>query len=231
MHFDPTQLSAKDRYKLLIGAVVPRPIAFVSTVAPDGVLNLAPFSFFAGVSAEPYSLLFCPSNMADGAEKDSLRNASHIAPLPGRPDDAPAGQFVVNIVDENIARRMAICAEDYPSGVSEFEMAGLTPTPSAVVAPPRVAESPVSFECVTHEIVRLAPGQPSGGNIVIGRIVGVHVRDDLVEDHRIDPEHLRAIGRMAGLTYCTTRQRFDIPWGKNAIDTAELDFDRQFGSF
>jgi flavin reductase (DIM6/NTAB) family NADH-FMN oxidoreductase RutF len=225
MEFNPAELTTTERYKLMIGAVVPRPIAFVSTVSPDGIANVAPFSFFAGVSADPYTLLFCPSNKADGTEKDTLRNASHEVEFDGH----SAGQFVVNIVDEAIARRMAITAEDWPEQESEFDIAGLTCSPSTVVKAPRVAESPVAFECLTRQIIRFASGQPSGGNIVIGEVVHVHVRDDIVEDHRIDPEKLGAVGRMAGLTYCTTRQRFDIPWGKNAIDAPEIDFNAVFG--
>src|SRR5215510_13173869 len=163
MDLDPASLSIPDRYKLLIGLIVPRPIAFVSTVSPDGRLNLAPFSFFNGLSSEPMSLLFCPANKPDGSEKDSLRNAKPV-------DEAGTGEFVVNVVAEEFERKMAAAAEPLPYGESEFALSGLTPVPSAVVRPPRVLESPASFECRTDRVIRLNPGAAAGGNIIIGRV-------------------------------------------------------------
>ncbi len=210
MDINPLSLDLADRYKLMIGAIVPRPIAFVSTVSSDGRLNLAPFSFFCGVSSNPPTLAFCPANKADGSEKDTLINCS--TPPTG------TGQFVVNIASEAIAQQMAACAEELPFGESEFAMTQLTPAPSAKVKPPRVAESPFAFECETMQVLRLNPGAPSGGNIVIGRIVHIHADDGIVNDRwHVDPAKLAAIGRMAGLSYCTTRDRFDIPWGKAAL--------------
>jgi flavin reductase (DIM6/NTAB) family NADH-FMN oxidoreductase RutF len=210
MEIDPLTLPIPDRYKLLIGAIVPRPIAFVSTISPEGRLNLAPFSFFCGVSSNPPTLLFCPANKPDGSEKDTLRNC----------DSAPAGvgQFVVNIVSHELGRRMSACAEELAYGQSEFEYSGLTPAPSRVVTPPRVAESPFAFECVTDRILKLNPGAPAGGNVVIGRIVHIHAADGLVNDrHHVDPARLDALGRMAGTTYCTTRERLEIPFGGAAL--------------
>lgn len=209
MQIDPANLAVSERYKLLVGAVVPRPIAFISTIDEQGRANLAPFSFFNGVSGEPMALLFCPANKPDGSEKHTLVNV------------ATTGQFVVNIVSDAIARRMAVCAEDLPIGESEFALAGLTEAPSTKVAPPRVAESPLSLECEVERIIRLAPGEPSGGNVVIGRVVFVHAADGLIDERcRVDPAQLAAIGRMAGLTYCSTRDRFDMPWGRNALEEA-----------
>jgi flavin reductase (DIM6/NTAB) family NADH-FMN oxidoreductase RutF len=216
MHVSPSSLSVEDRYKLLIGAIVPRPIALVSTIAPASspaprAHNLAPFSFFAGVSANPMTLLFCPANTPDGHEKDSLRNAKPVG-------EGGGGEFVVNIVPHALAHQMASCAEELPFGDSEFALSGLTPAPCRVVSPPRVLESPVSFECRTTQVVRTNPGQPSGGNVVIGEVVMVHVREDVRDERgRIDPAALDAVGRMAGLTYCTTRDRFEIPWGRKAL--------------
>ncbi len=216
MHLSPASLQPIDRYKLLIGSIVPRPIAFVSTVAPataavPGALNLAPFSFFAGVGSNPMTLLFCPANKADGSDKDTLRNAKLAI-------EGGTGEFVVNIAPMAIARKMAACAEELAYGESEFDLAGLTPVPSTIVKAPRVAECPVSFECRTVQVIRTNPGQPAGGNIVIGEVVHVHLRDDVVDEHHhVDPAVLDAIGRMGGRTYCTTRERFDIPWGKLAL--------------
>ncbi len=212
MEINPESLDVAARYKLLIGCVVPRPIAFVSTVAPDGKLNLAPFSFFNGVGSNPLTLLFCPSNKPDGTEKDTLRNCE--APPIG------IGQFVINVVSEPFVRAAVSTSEDLAYGESEFELSGLTPAPSSVVSPPRVLESPVAFECETTEIVRLNPGAPGGGNVVLGRVVHIFVRDDIINDrHHIDPEKLAAVGRMAGITYCTTRDRFEVPFGKAALES------------
>lgn len=211
MNIDPQKLEAIERYKLLIGAVVPRPIAWVSTLSKAGEPNLAPFSFFSGVGSDPMTLLFCPANDNHGREKDSLVNAD---------PETGTGEFVVNVVDESHARAMAVTAEALPRGQSEWTLAGVVAEASAAVRPPRVKGTPVAYECVTHQIVRLNPGTPSGGNIVIGRVVGVYVRDDIIDDrHRIDPAKLAAVGRMAGLTYCTTHDRFDLPWGKAGLET------------
>lgn len=211
MHLDPTQLSPQDRYKLLIGCIVPRPIAFVSTTSPHGSLNLAPFSFFAGVGSDPMTLLFCPANKPDGTEKDSLRNAKPIA-------EGGTGEFVVNVVSETFERQMAAAAEPLPYGVSEFEFTGLTTAPSAVVRPPRVADSPVAFECRTLQVIRTNPGKPAGGNVVLGQVVHVYVRDDAINDRlHVNPAVLRAIGRMGGTGYCRTNDRFEMPAGAAAL--------------
>lgn len=215
MEIDPTRLEVAERYKLLIGAVVPRPIAFVSTVSQDGKhANLAPFSFFTAVGSNPMTLMFCPANNADGSEKDSLRNAKLR-------EEGGVGQFVVNVVSEAIAAQMAACAQELPYGESEFDLSKLTPAPSRVVKPARVKESLVSFECETTQVVRTNPGAPGGGNVVFGRVAHVHVDDAIVnERYHIDPAKLAAVGRMAGLTYCTTRERFDLPWGAPAMELA-----------
>lgn len=217
MHLDPAALAQADRYKLLIGGIVPRPIAFVSTISNAGALNLAPFSFFAGVGSEPMSLLFCPANNADGSMKDTLRN---IADGTTGPDES-GGEFVVNIVSEAFERQMAACAEPLPYGHSEFDLAGLTPEPSRIVKPPRVAESPLSFECRALRIIRLAPGIPGGGNIVVGQIVHMHAADGLINDrYHVDPDKLGAIARMGGTGYLRTSDpstRFDMPMGRAAI--------------
>jgi flavin reductase (DIM6/NTAB) family NADH-FMN oxidoreductase RutF len=211
MELDPALLPAAERYKLLIGCIVPRPIALVSSLSPDGRPNLAPFSFFNGVGSDPMTLLFCPANKADGSMKDTLRNVLPIA-------DGGTGEFVVNVASEPYATRMAAAAEPLPYGESEFDLSGLTPAPSLTVRPSRIAESPVCFECRTLQVVRLNPGIPAGGNIVIGRVVHVHLADGLANERlHIDPERLAAIGRMGGLGYCRTRERFTMPMGREAL--------------
>lgn len=212
MELSPADLRVADRYKLLIGLIVPRPIAFVSTISPDGKTNLAPFSFFSGVGSEPMMLAFCPATGADGHDKDTLRNVRPI-------EDGGTGEFVVNVVTEAIARQMAATAEELPYGQSEFELSGLTPIASSAVKPPRVAECPAAFECVTRQIVQTNPGVPSSGNLVLGEVVRVHAIEGILNDrHHTDAARLAAFGRMGGPTYCTTRDRFDLPRGKAALE-------------
>lgn len=211
MELSPNDLTQPDRYKLLIGCIVPRPIALVSTASRGGKLNLAPFSFFNGVGSDPMMLLFCPANKPDGSEKDTLRNC---APE----EDGGTGQFVVNIISHAQARQMAACAEPLAYGESEFELSGFTPEPSHAVAPPRVAESAVSFECGTTQVIRTNPSKPSGGNVVLGEVLHMRIRDGLANERfHTDPALLDAIGRMGGLMYCTTRERFELPMGKASL--------------
>lgn len=212
MEARPGDLEVVERYKLLIGCIVPRPIALVSTRSSSGDLNLAPFSFFNGVGSRPMTLVFCPGNAPDGSEKDTLANC--------KPDaEGGTGEFVVNVSVEAYANRVAAAAEPLPFGESEFELTGLTPVPSRVVAPPRVAESPVAFECRTRQVIRLDPGVPGGGNLVLGEVVHLYVSDELLDEgFRVDPEKLGAIGRMAGSSYCRTRDLFDMPRGRAALD-------------
>ncbi|MFG0258469.1 MAG: flavin reductase family protein [Phycisphaerales bacterium JB043] len=210
MNLDGASLDPTQRYKLLVGAIVPRPIAWVSTISPDGVVNVAPFSFFCGVSANPWALAFCPATKPTGPDKDTLRNID---------GEHSCHQFVVNIVSEPNAMQMAMSAADLPSNESEANLARLQMSPSSRVAPPRIARAPVSFECERLAVHRLLPGEPNSGVIVVGRILCAHVQDDIIDDaHRIDPSKLRAVGRLAGLTYCTTRQLFELPWGLDAVD-------------
>jgi len=213
MEVSPDDLSPRERYKLMIGCIVPRPIALVSTVSADGRFNLAPFSFFNGVGSNPMTVMFCPANRPDdGGDKDTLLNC--------RPaEDGGLGQFVVNAAVESYRREVAAAAEPLDFGDSEFDLVGLTPVPSRVVKPPRVAESPWAFECETVQIIRTNPGVPGGGNAVIGRVVHVWTRDDVVNERLIvDAGALGAIGRMGGFSYCTTRDRFEMPVGRSALE-------------
>jgi flavin reductase (DIM6/NTAB) family NADH-FMN oxidoreductase RutF len=211
MEIDPHALALPDRYKLLIGGIVPRPIALVSSMSPDGRVNLAPFSFFNGIGSNPMTLLFCPVNAPDGTPKDTLRNVRPAA-------EGGIGEFVVNVAVEAYARQVAAAAEGLPYGESEFALVGLTPAGAAKVRPPRVAESPIAFECKMLQIVSLNPGKAGGGNVVIGEVVHVFVRDDLINDRlHIDGEKLHAIARMGGPSYCRTRDRFEMPMGVEAL--------------
>lgn len=223
MELDPDALPRTDRYKLLIGCVTPRPIAFVSSVSPDGRPNLAPFSFFNAAGADPMTLLFCPVTTPEGGDKDTLRNV-----LPA--EQGGVGEFVVNVAVEDYARQMAATAATLPYGDSELEMAGFTAAPSRRIRPVRLLESPVSFECVTSHVVQLAPGVPTSGNVVLGRVVHVWIREDLVDERmRVDPARLRTIGRMGGRAYCRTRERFELPRGAEALETPP-PFDADVGT-
>ena len=228
MDIDPAKLAVQDRYKLLIGCVTPRPIALVSTVDAMGRENLAPYSFFNACGSDPMTLMFCPANNPDGSMKDSMRNA--LPPGWHGPGWEPGfeggtGEFVVNLAYEPYIRRVAACAEPLDHGESEYDLSGLTPEPSAVVAPPRVRESPVSFECETWRVIRTnedQPAAPNAGNIVIGRVVHVRVHEGVLNDRfHADPAALQTVGRMGGLNYCTTRDRFEMPMGHAALAGTE----------
>ena len=182
----------------MIGVIVPRPIAFVSSASPDGVLNLAPFSFFTGISANPPVICFCPMVRAsDGLTKDTLRNIESTR------------EFVVNIVSEDFVEAMNICSTEFPPEVNEFEKSGLTPIPSDLVKPPRVKESRVNLECKLVQIVTVS-SKPLGGSIVLGEVLRFHVDDRLIDDFKIDPDKLKPVGRMGGPSYTRTTDRFDL---------------------
>lgn len=195
---DPASTDYTNVYKLLIGSVVPRPIAFVSTLSPEGVFNAAPFSFFTVASANPPALVFCVSRrLTPDPRKDTLRNIT------------TAREFVVNVVSEEFGPKMNLCAGEYPPEVDEFEVSGLTPIPSDLVKAPRVAESHINMECRLLYTIEMS-GLPNGGNLVLGEVVRIHIDDALVRNFRIDADKLRAIGRMAGNSYTRTTDRFDM---------------------
>lgn len=182
-------------YKLLIGSVVPRPVAFVSTISADGAYNLAPFSFFNAICGEPPVVCFSSGNRIPS--KDTLANVR------------ATGEFVVNIVSEEIAEQMNACSGDYPAGIDEFAISGLTPVASDMVRPPRVRESHVNMECKLMQIVEVS-SRPHGASLVIGEVIRFHVDDAIVDNFRIDPAKLRAIGRMGGNEYSRTQDRFQM---------------------
>lgn len=196
MIVDPASQPPINTYKLLIGSIIPRPIAFVSTISADGVNNLAPFSFFNAVCADPPTVLFCPNNR--NPVKDTLANVR------------ATGEFVINIVSEDIAGKMNVCSGDYAAGVDEFEVSGLTPVPSDLVKPARVLESHVNMECKVSQIISIGDNPQWGGNLVLGQVLRFHVDDAIVQDFRIDPSKLLAVGRMGGNEYCRIRDRFEL---------------------
>ena len=195
MIIDPQSFDGFNR--VLTGVVVPRPIAFVSTMAKDGLINLAPYSLFNAVAYDPPTIVFSSSRQAGHKRKDTLTNIEET------------GEFVVNIVVDDIAEAMNRTAAEFPSEVNEFEIAGLTPAPSQKIKPPRVAESPVNMECRLLQVVPLGQGDHQHG-LVIGQIVLMHIRDDIIEGHRIDHQRLKPTGRLAGSMYCHTSDIFEM---------------------
>jgi flavin reductase (DIM6/NTAB) family NADH-FMN oxidoreductase RutF len=195
---DPGSTDHSSVYKLLIGSVVPRPIAFVSTISTEGAFNVAPFSFFTVASSNPPVLVFTVGNRATpDPRKDTLRNIT------------TARDFVVNIVSEEFGQKMNLCAGDYPPEVDEFEVSGLTPVPSDLVKAPRVAESHINMECRLLYTISMS-NLINGGNLVLGEVVRFHIDDAYLNNFRIDQDKLRAIGRMAGNSYTRTQDRFDM---------------------
>ena len=197
MVIDPKSTEPFNLYKLLIGSIMPRPIAFVSTMGPDGIYNLAPFSFFTAVSANPPTIAFAPMINTLGKRKDTLNNVEHL------------GEFVVNVVSEDIVQPMNETSADFPPEIDEFEVSGLTPIPSDLVAVPRVKESHIAMECKLRQIVEMS-SLPLGGSLVIGEVVRFHVDDEYFDDYRIDVDKLRPVGRMAGFIYTRTTDRFEL---------------------
>lgn len=198
MEIDPQDLKIRDRYGLLISAIQPRPIAWVSTVDEEGRPNLAPFSFFTGITAQPMTVCFAPVRDRKGNKKNTLANVEAVK------------EFVVNVATEDTAAKMVQTSAEYPRGVSEFEKAGLTPEPSKLVKPPRVKESPIGLECRLNQIVTISTG-PIGGSLVIGEVVHVHVDDAVWKDDKISHRDLKAIGRLEASWYTRVQDDFEIP--------------------
>lgn len=199
MEFNAADLSHQERYKLLTGAVTPRPIAWVSSVSVDGVYNLAPFSFFTVICPEPPLVVFCPMIRGLNRQpKDTLRNIE------------ATGEFVINIVSEDLVEPMNRSSVEAPPELDEFAFAGLTPLASKLVNVPRVAESPIQFECKLHQIIKI--GENVGqGSMVIGEIVYFHIDDRVyLPDHKINLEKLLTVGRLGATAYAYTREIFHM---------------------
>ncbi|MHC5858275.1 flavin reductase family protein [Nostoc sp.] len=197
MIIDPSQNDPRNTYQLLVGSVVPRPIAWVSTIASDGTPNVAPFSFFMGVTANPPTLAIS-TGLRRGVKKDTLLNVEQ------------SGELVVNIVVEELGEQMNATSGDFPPDVDEFQVAGLTPAPSKLVRPPRVAESPINIECVLKQVVYVG-NEGSQSGLIIAEAVLWHIRDDLLTpQNTIDAEKLHAIGRLSGNWYTRTQDLYEI---------------------
>ena len=198
MKIDPAHTSQKDVYKILTGAVIPRPIGWVSTISEDGILNLAPFSFFNAVGEDPPHVMF--STVRSGnINKDTLNNV------------LATGQFVVNMATEELVEAMNASSINLPPDGNEFDYAGLTTAPSELVRPPRVKESPISFECELVHHYSLEGHKDGGATIMIGRIVMFHVDESvLLDDYKINMETYRPVARLAGYNYSKLGEIFAI---------------------
>jgi flavin reductase (DIM6/NTAB) family NADH-FMN oxidoreductase RutF len=199
MLLDFEKLAPRDGYAWMTQAIIPRPIAWVSTISPEGITNLAPFSFFQAVCSNPPTLMFVPTNNREGGKKDTLRNIEAVL------------EFVVNLVPYALAEPMNATAASLPYGQSEFAHANVATAPSAKVRPPRVAASPVSFECTLDRIVTIGSGV-GAGNVVFGRIVALHVADSVLaaDGKSIDPRKLDLIARLSGDYYMRTGELFTV---------------------
>jgi len=195
MKIKPGELSKSQAYKLLISALIPRPIALVSTISPDGVVNVAPFSFFGGISSKPPIIYISIDRKRDGDKKDTLKNIEYT------------GDFVVNMVSEEIAEKMNICAVDFPYGMSEAEIAGLTPVQSESVKSPRILESPINFECKVLKMIEIGDAP---NTVVFGEILLFNIRDEIIENGVVNPEKLRIVGRLGGNLYTIVDNIFEM---------------------
>ena len=194
-HFDFAELTEQQKYKILIGTVIPRPIALVTTVNRDGAPNAGPFSFFNVLTHDPAIVAIGVENYADMRFKDTARNIRET------------GEFTVHICDDAMVEQMEICAIKFGPEVNEIEYAGLHMVPGTAVKSPRILEAPAALECRRYMTLELGPAR----EIILGQVIGVHVRSDAVnpENHHIDQMKMDAVGRMGGHTYTRTRDQFD----------------------
>ena len=199
MKIDVANLDQRSSHRLMVGAVVPRPIAWVSTVGEDGVFNLAPFSAYAMVSMKPALVGFCVAITRDGRKKDTLKNIESTK------------EFVINVVDETLAEAMNVTAATYPSDVDEFKEARLTPVKADLVKAPMVAESPINLECRLTQVLEFGEA-PRTNSFIIGEVLRVHVKDELYANEEIQMSQLKAIGRLGGGgdLYCRTSDSFEM---------------------
>jgi len=194
-HFDFAELTAKERYKLLIGTVIPRPIAFITTLSKDGRRNAGPFSFFNVLTHDPAIVAIGVENYEDGRMKDTSRNIRDTE------------EFIVHIVDDALAAQMEICAVKFGPDVDELAEAGLETVPGTMVKAPRILTAPAVLECKRYMTLEVGKAR----EIILGEVLGVHVRADAVDERlHVDQQKMDAIGRLGGHSYARTRDQFDI---------------------
>ena len=199
MIYDPDEITFQETHKLMIGSIVPRPIAFVGTTSLKKTDNIAPFSYFNGVCSNPPTIMFAPARRGwDGKEKDTLINIRDTK------------EFTINVVSESFAQQMVECSTDYDSDVNEFKVSGLNTSKSKKILPPRLKEAKISLECILNQIVEIGDGTAGSGFIVIGSIVLFHIDDRIISDNKIDIQKLKPIGRLAGDWYTRPTDNFEI---------------------
>jgi flavin reductase (DIM6/NTAB) family NADH-FMN oxidoreductase RutF len=200
---DFEQISSYQRYKLMASLIVPRPIALVTSLGTNGVVNAAPFSMFNMVGEDPPIVMLSINRLSDGRLKDTAANI------------LASGEFVVHMTDEAMAQQMHACGEALPADMSELTHVGFTAIPSHSVKPPRILEAPVAFECVLHEKL-----ETDSRYVFIGRVVWMAARDGLIDTEawRVNLRHYHPVARFGASFYNTTRDRFAIEDGPNPID-------------
>ena len=199
MIIDPANQSFSENHKLMIGSIVPRPIALVSTISKGNINNVAPFSYFNGVCSNPPTIMFAPARRGhDGKTKDTLNNIRET------------NEFAINIVSEEIVEPMVACSTDYSDEVDEFKISDFTPIQCDKIIAPRVEESKVVFECKLNTIIEIGPSKPGGGFVVIGEIVLFHINDDVFKDGKIDLSLLNPVGRLSGNNYSRVFDSFEV---------------------
>lgn len=197
MKINLSDLNNRELHELFTSAILPRPIAFVSTIGENGVFNLAPFSFFNQLCLKPAIVGFNIGWKREGQEKDTLRNIEF------------SKDFVINVVTETLAEAMNQACAEYPSDVDEFAEVGLTPVKADLVKAPMVAESPVNMECRLVQILKFGEA-PTGSHVAIGEVILVHVKDELWANNHIEISKLKPIGRLGEDFYCRTKDIFEM---------------------
>lgn len=198
MQIDPSTTPIPDVYQYLVGIVTPRPIAWVTTVSPSGVVNLAPFSFFNAFGANPPIVVFSPTLRRDGSKKDTLLNLEKL------------GEFVIHSAVAPLAEKVNLTSRELPYEESEIPLVELTTVPCQKVQPPRIAEAPVAMECVVRQIIPCGTG-PIAANLIIGEAVLIHIADSVLDGKGgIDPRKLKTVARLGGAFWCHTSDLFEL---------------------
>ena len=199
MLIDVSKTPVIDVYQALVGVVTPRPIAWVTTLSPNGMVNLAPFSFFNAFGANPPVVVFSPTLKRDGTKKDTLRNIE------------ATGEFVINASVASLAEKVNVTSRELPADESEVTLAGLHTTASTKVKPPRVTESPAALECRVMQIIPVGNG-PVSANLIIGEILSFYISDDVLDEHgKVDPHKMQTVARLGGDYWCRTTDLFQQP--------------------
>ena len=198
MQFDPDALEPSAIYKLLTGAVIPRPIGWISSISDDGINNLAPFSYFNAIGEDPPHVMFSTTR-GNNTNKDTLNNV------------LATRQFVVNMVTEDTVERMNMTSQTVPSDVDEFLLAGLTPIPSVRIKPMRVKESPITFECELVHHYTLEDHKNGGATMIVGKIIMMHIDESvLLDNYKINLDTYKPVARLAGANYAKLGEIFSI---------------------